>query len=72
MVFPIGSEATAIASVRFRFSCDMEDPSPQVDVLLQILVDELASALLAFGSSLLVVTERSQSEIPAERVAVAG
>ena len=72
MVFPIGSEATAIASVRFRFSCDMEDPSPQVDVLLQILVDELASALLAFGSSLLVVTERNQSEIPAERVAVAG
>jgi hypothetical protein len=72
MVFPIGPEASAIASVRFRWTCDTEDPAPQVDVLLQILVDELADVLPAFGSNLLPVPEGAESGLAAERVAIAG
>ncbi len=72
MVFPIGRESEAITNVRFRWSCDMEDPSPQVDVLLQIVVDELSSALLAFRSDLMAVSESAESELPATQIAVAG
>jgi UDP-GlcNAc:undecaprenyl-phosphate GlcNAc-1-phosphate transferase len=72
MTFPIGGESEAITSVRFRWSSDLDDPAPQVDVLLQILVDELSSALLAFGSSLLPVNESAESELTATRVAVPG
>jgi len=72
MVFPIGRGSEAIASVRFRWSSDLDDPAPQVDVLLQILVDELSSSLVAFGSRLLPVHERSESELPAAQVAVPG
>jgi len=72
IVFPIGPESSAIASLRFRFNCDMEDPAPQVEMLLQILVDELSGVLLAFGSGLLPAPERTQSEFPTERVAIAG
>ncbi len=72
VVFPIGPEANPLASLRFRWSCDMEDPAPQVDMLLQILVDELSFVLLAFGSNLLPVPQRAESELPAERVAVLG
>ena len=71
MVFPLGSESNTIASLRFRWSCDLEDPPPQVDMLLQILVDELSAVLLAFGSNLLPVQESSET-IAAERVAVPG
>lgn len=71
LTFPIGSEANAIAKLRFRWACDTEDPAPQVDMLLQILVDELAGVLLAFESSLLPAPKRTESELPAERVAVA-
>ncbi|HET7541703.1 MAG TPA: MraY family glycosyltransferase [Polyangiaceae bacterium] len=70
MVFPIGPESSAVAAVRFRWSSDMEDPAPQVDVLLQILVDELAGVLLAFGSSLVPASTRVQSELTDERVAI--
>ena len=72
LAFPIGRESEAIASVRFRWSCDMDDPAPQVDVLLQILVDELAGTLLAFGSQLLPVNENAESEVTTTRVAVPG
>jgi UDP-GlcNAc:undecaprenyl-phosphate GlcNAc-1-phosphate transferase len=72
MVFPIGPESNAIASLRFRWSCDMEDPAPQVDVLLQILVDELYGVLLAFGSNLLPVQERVETELTVARAAVPG
>jgi UDP-GlcNAc:undecaprenyl-phosphate GlcNAc-1-phosphate transferase len=72
MVFPIGREADAVASVRFRWNADMDDPAPQVDMLLQILVDELNCSLLAFGSRLLPQTEPSESELPAAQVAVPG
>jgi UDP-GlcNAc:undecaprenyl-phosphate/decaprenyl-phosphate GlcNAc-1-phosphate transferase len=72
IVFPIGSEVDTIASVRFRWSCDTEDPAPQVDMLLQILVDELSRVLLAFGSDFLPVPKRAESELSAERVAVPG
>lgn len=72
MVFPIGRGSEAIASVRFRWSSEMDDPAPQVDVLLQILVDELSRSLLAFGSRLLPGQQRSESELPAAQVAVPG
>jgi len=71
MTFPIGPEASAVARLRFRWACDMEDPAPPVDMLLQILVDELSGVLLAFESKLLPVPKRTESELPAERVAVA-
>jgi len=70
MVFPIGSESTAIASLRFRWSSDMEDPAPQVDMLLQILVDELSGVLLEFGSNLLPLPESPESELTAESIAI--
>jgi len=72
MVFPIGPEAAAIANVRFRWTCEIEDPAPQVDVLLQIAVDELSRTLMAVSSVLLPVQERADSEIPAAQVAVPG
>jgi UDP-GlcNAc:undecaprenyl-phosphate GlcNAc-1-phosphate transferase len=71
MVFPIGPEPNAIASLRVRWLSE-EDPAPQVDVLLQILVDELSSVLLAFGSNLLPVQERAEPEMATARVAVPG
>ena len=72
LVFPIGPESNAIASLRFRWSCDMEDPAPQVDVLFQILVDELSNVLLAFGSDLLPAQQHPETEITPERIAVPG
>jgi UDP-GlcNAc:undecaprenyl-phosphate/decaprenyl-phosphate GlcNAc-1-phosphate transferase len=72
MVFPIGREATAIASVRFRWSSEMEDPAPQVDVLLQILVDELSRRLTAFGSDLVPATQTSEAELPSSPLAIPG
>jgi hypothetical protein len=70
MVFPIGPESTATSRVRFRWSSDMEDPAPQVDMLLQILVDELAGVLLEFGSNLVPSPARAESELTNERVAI--
>jgi len=72
LAFPIGPEASAIANLRFRWRCEMEDPAPQVDMLLQILVDELSDVLLAFESNLLPAPERADSEPAPERVAVLG
>ncbi len=72
MVFPIGPETSAIAKLRFRWSCDAADPAPQVDVLLQILVDELYSVLLAASSSLLPVQERAEAEATSAPVVVPG
>jgi len=72
MVFPIGRESEAISSVRFRWSSDLEDPAPHVDVLLQIVIDELTGALQAFGSNLLPVSEKAESELATAQVAVAG
>jgi UDP-GlcNAc:undecaprenyl-phosphate GlcNAc-1-phosphate transferase len=70
MVFPIGPESTAVASLRFRWNCDNEDPAPQVDVLLQIVVDELSRTLAAFASDLLLAQEPAEPEIPATQVVV--
>ncbi|HWZ88061.1 MAG TPA: MraY family glycosyltransferase [Polyangiaceae bacterium] len=72
MVFPIGRESSAVASLRFRWSSDLEDPAPQVDVLLQILVDELTRALVAFGSDLLPAAQLAEAELPSSPVAVPG
>jgi len=70
MVFPIGPEVSSIATVRFRWSSEMEDPAPQVDILLQILVDELSGMLLAFDSNFIAIPQRADSEPGGERVAV--
>jgi UDP-GlcNAc:undecaprenyl-phosphate GlcNAc-1-phosphate transferase len=72
MVFPIGPESSAISSLRVRWSCDVEDPAPQVDVLLQILVDELYGTLLALGSTLLPVQELAETELTVPRLAISG
>ena len=72
LAFPIGPEATAIANLRFRWSCDMEDPAPQVDMMLQILVDELSGVLLALESDLLPLPQPAESEPAAERIPVLG
>ena len=50
----------------------MEDPAPQVDMLLQILVDELSGVLLAFGSDLLPHQEPAGSEMATDRIPVLG
>jgi UDP-GlcNAc:undecaprenyl-phosphate GlcNAc-1-phosphate transferase len=70
MVFPIGRESSAIASLRFRWSSEAEDPAPHVDVLLQIVVDELFRVLTVFGSELLPVAPLDEAELRSSPVAV--
>lgn len=72
MIFPLGSEARATSRVRFRWSSDLEDPAPQVDVLLQILVDELTRTLVAFESDLVPQTQTAEAELRSSPVAVPG
>jgi len=50
----------------------MEDPAPQVDMMLQILVDELSGVLLALESDLLPLPQPAESEPAAERIPVLG
>ena len=52
VAFPIGRDDISVATVKFKWSNDGEEPAAQADVLLQILVDELARKLLAIESSL--------------------
>jgi UDP-GlcNAc:undecaprenyl-phosphate GlcNAc-1-phosphate transferase len=52
VAFPIGRDDMSVATVKFKWSSDGEEPAQQADVLLQILVDELARTLLAVESSL--------------------
>jgi UDP-GlcNAc:undecaprenyl-phosphate/decaprenyl-phosphate GlcNAc-1-phosphate transferase len=56
MAFPIGPDGASRATLKFRWSSDSEDPAPQVDALLQVLVDELGRALLSSGSQLAPAT----------------
>lgn len=69
MAFPLGKSDTAVSSLTFRWISDLEDPAPQVDVLLQILVDELARALVAFESSLAPAVRHAERELPSSPVA---
>ncbi len=52
MTFPIGPDELSVATLKFRWNGESEDPTAQVDVLLQILVDELSRSLLAVESEL--------------------
>jgi UDP-GlcNAc:undecaprenyl-phosphate/decaprenyl-phosphate GlcNAc-1-phosphate transferase len=52
VAFPIGRDDESVAKLKFKWSSDSEEPPPQADVLLQILVDEFARALLAVKSTL--------------------
>jgi UDP-GlcNAc:undecaprenyl-phosphate GlcNAc-1-phosphate transferase len=52
LAFPIGRDDLSVATLKFRWNSEAEDPAPQVDMLLQIVVDEVARVLLAFQSSL--------------------
>lgn len=70
MAFPIGRDEAAVASLRFRWSSEQDDPAPQVDVLLQILVDELAQTLARFGSSLAPAFHLAEPERPLAPVPV--
>jgi UDP-GlcNAc:undecaprenyl-phosphate GlcNAc-1-phosphate transferase len=69
VIFPIGQDATAVASLKFRWSSDLEDPAPQVDMLLQILVDELTRSLIAFRSSLVPSAPPIEPELRSSPVA---
>jgi UDP-GlcNAc:undecaprenyl-phosphate GlcNAc-1-phosphate transferase len=69
MVFPIGRDSAAVASLKFRWSSDSQDPAPQVDVLLQILVDELARTLVAFESSLAPAVQFAERDLPSSPIA---
>jgi UDP-GlcNAc:undecaprenyl-phosphate/decaprenyl-phosphate GlcNAc-1-phosphate transferase len=57
--YPIGRDDRAVATLKFSWNSDADDPAPQVDVLLQILTDELARALVAVQASLAPVIVRS-------------
>jgi UDP-GlcNAc:undecaprenyl-phosphate GlcNAc-1-phosphate transferase len=72
MAFPVGKEAAAVANLKFRWNSDVDDPAPQVDVLFQILVDELAHTLVAFGSSLAPTEQRMSSELASAPIVVPG
>jgi UDP-GlcNAc:undecaprenyl-phosphate GlcNAc-1-phosphate transferase len=50
--FPIGRDDCARARVKFGWRSELEDPAPQVDMLLQILVDALARTLTMANSEL--------------------
>ncbi|HEX3854028.1 MAG TPA: MraY family glycosyltransferase [Polyangiaceae bacterium] len=69
MTFPLGRSDSAVSSLKFRWSSDLEDPAPQVDVLLQILVDELARTLVAFESSLAPAVKHAERDLPSSPVA---
>jgi UDP-GlcNAc:undecaprenyl-phosphate GlcNAc-1-phosphate transferase len=49
--FPVGTDARARTALKFRWSSDSGEVSPQTEVLLQILVDLVARALERIGSS---------------------
>ena len=57
--FPIGRDDLAVATLKLGWSSDQEDPAPQVDVLLQILVDEFARTLAAVESAYAPAPRRS-------------
>ncbi len=71
-VFPIGAETNAVAKLKFRWSSDQDDPSPQVDMLLQILVDSLSGVLAAFGSDLVPHATLVEANLTSSPVVVAG
>jgi UDP-GlcNAc:undecaprenyl-phosphate/decaprenyl-phosphate GlcNAc-1-phosphate transferase len=54
--FPIGRDVLARAVLCFEWPNDREEPSPQGDILLQLLVDAVARALDRVGSSLAPAT----------------
>ena len=50
--YPMGRESSARASIKFSLQTDFGDVSPQTEVLLQVIVDVLTSALVRVGSEL--------------------
>jgi UDP-GlcNAc:undecaprenyl-phosphate GlcNAc-1-phosphate transferase len=50
--FPVGPDAFARAELRFRWQSDTAEVSPQVEVLIQIIVDVVARALTRVNSPL--------------------
>lgn len=50
--FPIGRDGSAVADVKFVWSCDDPDVSPQMDILLQIVTDMVAVHLRRVHSPL--------------------
>lgn len=50
--FPIGRDAHARATLKFGWRSETEDVTPQCDILLQVLVDNVEAALVRVGSAL--------------------
>src|SRR6478735_9319232 len=59
VAFPLGRDEVSVAKLKFKWSSDSEEPAPQADMLLQILVDEVARVLLSVESSLAPAPQRS-------------
>jgi UDP-GlcNAc:undecaprenyl-phosphate GlcNAc-1-phosphate transferase len=69
MAFPIGGEL-ALATIKFKWSNDTDDPSPQVDVLLQLVVDELARAFTRVESGLVLAVPLAEHEALSQSIPV--
>jgi len=72
LAFPIGRDVAPTCSVRFRWSSDLDDPSPQVEVLLQLVADEFHRSLVALNSSLVSAPLVVQPELRSSPIAALG
>jgi UDP-GlcNAc:undecaprenyl-phosphate GlcNAc-1-phosphate transferase len=68
--FPLGPETRAHGDVKFGWSSEFGDVSPQTDMLLQLVVDALATRLVAIESTLVEAPiEEERTSSPLLRVA---
>jgi hypothetical protein len=51
--YPLGSDATSRADLRFRWRSEGRDVSPQMEILLQVVVDVVAASLIRVKSHLM-------------------
>jgi UDP-GlcNAc:undecaprenyl-phosphate GlcNAc-1-phosphate transferase len=68
--YPLGREGQAHNRIRFEWSGDEPDVSPQIAILLQLLVDAVVTALERLGSRLLPVRDAEQPEAAAASTAL--
>ncbi len=62
--FPLGRDGIERASVRFGWHDDLGEVAPQVEILLQVVADVLATNLTRLGSGLAPRTSASQASLP--------
>ena len=62
--YPLGSDATARASLRFGWHSDFGDVSPQSEILLQVATDQVAAHLARTRSALAPAEGTAEAQAP--------